>query len=88
MFNKTKRGLALAMAVMMFGTQGVCASTLDEKQKALEQQKAQTQKDLAAKQAEIDDLEVKKRKLEGEIEALDKDLIEVMVEIKTLKVKS
>lgn len=73
------------MAVMMFGTQGVCASTLDEKQKALEQQKAQTQKNLAAKQAEIDDLEVKKRKLEGEIEALDKDLIEVMVEIKTLK---
>ena len=85
MFNKAKRGFALVMAVIMFGTQGVCASTLDEKQKALEQQKAQTQKDLAAKQAEINDLEVRKKKLEGEIEALDKDLIEVMVEIKTLK---
>lgn len=85
MFGKKIRGLSLVLALTMAVAQPVSATSLDEKQKALEQQQAKTKSSLAAQQSKIDELEKKKAALQKEIDQMDADLIELMAEIKTLK---
>lgn len=85
MFNKKMRGLALVLALTMAVAQPVGATSLDDKQKALEQQQAKTKSSLASQKSKIDELETKKAKLQKEIDKMDSDLIELMAEIKTLK---
>ena len=85
MFSKKMRGLALVLALTMAAAQPVGATSLDDKQKALEQQQAKTKSSLASQKSKIDELETKKAKLQKEIDKMDGDLIELMAEIKTLK---
>lgn len=85
MFGRKMRGLALVLALTMAAAQPVSATSLDEKQKALEQQQAKTKSNLASQQNKIDELEKKKASLQKEIDKMDSDLIELMAEIKTLK---
>lgn len=85
MFGRKIRGLSLVLALTMAVAQPVSATSLDEKQKALEQQQAKTKSSLAAQQSKIDELEKKKAALQKEIDQMDADLIELMAEIKTLK---
>lgn len=85
MFRKNIRGLALVLALTMAAAQPVSATSLDEKQKALEQQQAQTKSNLASQQSKINELEKKKAALQKEIDQMDSELIELMAEIKTLK---
>ena len=85
MYRKKMRGLALVLALTMAAAQPVSATSLDEKQKALEQQQAQTKSNLASQQSKINDLEQKKAALQKEIDQMDADLVELMTEIKTLK---
>lgn len=85
MFGKKMRGLAFVLAMTMAVAQPVGATSLDEKQKALEKQQAQTKSSLASQQSKIDELETKKAALQKEIDAMDADLIELMAEIKTLQ---
>ena len=60
MFRKSIRGFALVLALTMAAAQPVSATSLDEKQKALEQQQAQTKSNLASQQSKINELEKKK----------------------------
>ena len=53
MYRKKMRGLALVLALTMAAAQPVSATSLDEKQKALEQQQAQTKSNLASQQSKI-----------------------------------
>ena len=85
MFGRKMRGLALVLALTMAAAQPVSATSLDEKQKALEQQQAKTKSNLASQQNKIDELEKKKASLQKEIDKMDSDLVELMAEIKTLK---
>lgn len=85
MFGKKVRGLALVLALTMAAAQPVSATTLDEKQKALEQQQAKTKSSLASQKNKINELEKKKAALQKEIDQMDADLVELMAEIKTLK---
>lgn len=85
MFRKNIRGFALVLALTMAAAQPVSATSLDEKQKALEQQQAQTKSSLASQQSKINELEKKKAALQKEIDKMDSDLVELMAEIKTLK---
>ena len=85
MYRKKMRGLALVLALTMAAAQPVSETSLDEKQKALEQQQAQTKSNLASQQSKINDLEQKKAALQKEIDQMDADLVELMTEIKTLK---
>ena len=85
MFSKKMRGLALVLALTMAAAQPVGATSLDEKQKALEKQQAQTKSSLASQQSKIDELETKKAALQKEINKMDADLVELMAEIKTLE---
>ena len=85
MFGGKIKGLALVLALTMAVAQPVSATSLDEKQKALEQQQAKTKSNLAAQQNKIDELEEKKAALQKEIDQMDADLVELMAEIKTLK---
>ena len=85
MFRKSIRGFALVLALTMAAAQPVSATSLDEKQKALEQQQAQTKSNLASQQSKINELEKKKAALQEEIDQMDSELIELMAEIKTLK---
>ena len=84
MFNKKMRGLALVLALTMAVAQPVGATSLDDKQKALEQQQAKTKSSLASQKSKIDELETKKAKLQKEIDKMDSDLIELMAEIKAI----
>ena len=85
MFSKKMRGLALVLALTMAAAQPVGATSLDEKQKAIEKQQAQTKSNLASQQSKIDELETKKAALQKEINKMDADLVELMAEIKTLE---
>lgn len=85
MFGRKVRGLALVLALTMTAAQPVSATTLDQKQKALEQQQAKTKSSLASQKNKINELEKKKAALQKEIDQMDADLIELMAEIKTLK---
>lgn len=85
MIKKNIRALALVLALTMTAAQPVSATSLDEKQKALEQQQAQTKSNLASQQSKINDLEEKKAALQKEIDQMDSELIELMTEIRTLK---
>lgn len=85
MFGKKMRGLALVLALTMAAAQPVGATSLDEKQKAIEKQQAQTKSNLASQQSKIDELETKKAALQKEINKMDADLVELMAEIKTLE---
>lgn len=85
MFSKKMRGLALVLALTMAAAQPVGATSLDEKQKAIEKQQAQTKSSLASQQSKIDELETKKAALQKEINKMDADLVELMAEIKTLE---
>ena len=85
MFSKKMRGLALVLALTMAAAQPVGATSLDEKQKAIEKQQAQTKSSLASQQSKINELETKKAALQKEINKMDADLVELMAEIKTLE---
>ena len=78
MFSKKMRGLALVLALTMAAAQPVGATSLDEKQKAIEKQQAQTKSNLASQQSKIDELETKKAALQKEINKMDADLVELM----------
>ena len=80
MFGKKIRGLALVLALTMAAAQPVSATSLDEQQKALEQQQAQTKSNLASQQSKINELEKKKAALQEEIDQMDSELIELMAE--------
>ena len=85
MFGKKIRGIALVLALAMVAAQPVSATSLDDKQKALEKQQAQTKSNLATQKNKIDELEKKKAVLQKEINEMDAELVELLAEIKMLK---
>ena len=75
-----KRMLCLILSLTMAVSQTVVVSASSKKVQ-LQQEKAQTQSQLSAQQSKIDELEDKKYALSQEINALDADLVNLLMEM-------